>query len=390
MGHHELHQAVLADLGGDRPRLACADWVESQGEAAMAEFVRLEIERSRLPYIPVTDHARDLERRAARLFRENRARWLGPLHKPGSKVITFSRSDRGLLDFGARGTAANILRRAEEVLDGLLLPYVLEVMATQVRRMLPEFLAWRHLHCVTHLRLEGDQLGPEEAKALAGCEGLCNVRSLQLSDNQIGDAGVAALVESPHLGRLESLTLFRDVCTGAALFSVLKSRRLPHLTDLHLVSDALHLDDAAPYRPVRGGPRLNVLWLTGKGLDDAAAAWVGESPGWAGLTALELTGGTIGPKGVAALALSPYLAGLNSLGLSGNPLGDAGARALMRSPHLTELDTLRLDKCGIGPKGAQALLDARHPPRWTYLYDNPIGVQARKRLLKHSPQRFSL
>jgi uncharacterized protein (TIGR02996 family) len=388
-GNDALSQAILANPEGEAPRLAYADWLEGEGEPAMAEFIRLEVERGRLPYVPRTDRALDLERRAARLFRQHRPRWLGPLHRLSGRLITFSRSERGLLHLNVHGTAANFLKKADALLGGLALPHALGVWLTRVRPVLADVLASPYLSRVTHLRLEGERLGPQEAATLAGCAGLRHLQQLWLFDNEIGDTGAIALAGSPHLGRLESLAVVRDRLTAACILPLLRSQGLVRLKWLWLGSDSLRPGGLPPYRLARGGPRLTTLSLGGKGLDDAAAAWVASSPGFATLHTLDLGGGAIGPDGAAALAACPRLAGLQSLGLSGNPLGDPGVRALAASPHLTRLDTLRLDNCGVGPEGAEALLAASHPPRWTYLYDNPLGAAVRQRLLAHQPQRFS-
>jgi uncharacterized protein (TIGR02996 family) len=388
-GNEALLHAILDRLDDDVPRLSYADWLQAQGESAMAEFIRLEVERGRLPDVPQTDQALDLERRAARLFRQHRARWLGPLHRPKGRLISFSRSERGLLYLTVRGTAANVLRKADGLLGGLLLPYALDVGFTRLRAELARVITWPYLARMSNLYLEGQGLGAEEAGSLAGCKGLCHLRQLWLFDNEVGDAGAAALARSPHLGRLESLAIVRDHLTASALLRLLRSRHLAQLKWLWLGSNLLRLEGLAPYRPARGGPRLTALTLRGKGLDDAAAAWAAASLGLATLNTLELSDGALGPGGAAALAASRYLAGLWSLNLSDNPLGDAGVRALAASPHLTALGELWLDNCGVGPKGAQALLDAPHPPRWTHLYDNPLGQAMRRRLLAHEPRRFS-
>src|SRR5262245_17448855 len=343
-----LLQAILASPEEDAPRLAYADWLEGQGEPAMAEFIRLEVERGRLPYVPRTEQVLDLERRVAWLFRQHRARWLGPLHRPTGRLISFSRSERGLLHLAARGTAANFLKKADALPGGLALPHALGAWLTRVRPMLADLLASPYLSRLTHLRLEGEGLGPDEAAALAGCAGLRRLQQLWLFDNEVTDAGAGALARSPHLGRLESLAIVRDRLTAASLLPLLRSGGLARLKWLWLGSDDLRPGGLPPYRLARGGPRLTTLSLGGKGLDDAAAAWVAASPGFSTLHTLDLGAGTIGPGGAAALAASPRLAGLRSLGLSGNPLGDAGVRALATSPHLTRLDTLRLDNCGVG------------------------------------------
>ncbi len=385
----DLLDAILADPADDGPRLAYADWLEANGHPAAAEFMRLEIERAQLPYVPLTDHSRDLERRAARLFRQHRPGWLGPLHRPTSKLIAYSFSDRGLLHLMVSCTAASFLQKADDLLGGLVLPYALDLQPKRARPLLAELLACPYLTRVTRLRLDGEGLGKEGAKALAGCSGLRHLEHLWIFDDQLGDSGAAALAASPHLGRLGALVIVRDTLTASALVKLLRSRRLRGLQWLWLGSDELKIEGLAPHDTAPGRPRLTTLTLGGKGLDDGTAAWVAGSPGFASLNSLELSGGTIGPAGAAALARSPHLAGLTLLYLNGNPLGDSGARHLAKSKYLTELRDLWLMDCGIGPEGARALLEARHPPHWTYLSDNPLDA-ATRRLLNREPRRFSV
>src|SRR5262249_32206771 len=64
-----------------------------------------------------------------------------------------------------------------------------------------------YLGRVTHLRLEGEGRGPEEAGALAGGAGLRHLQQLWRFDNQVGDAGAVALARAPPQGRLESLAV---------------------------------------------------------------------------------------------------------------------------------------------------------------------------------------
>src|SRR5262245_22408142 len=48
MSREALHRAILDSPEDGTPRLVYADWCEDNGEAARAEFIRLQIERERL------------------------------------------------------------------------------------------------------------------------------------------------------------------------------------------------------------------------------------------------------------------------------------------------------------------------------------------------------
>ena len=47
--HDALFQAVLASPHDDAVRLVYADWLDEQGDAPRAEFIRLQIELSQAP-----------------------------------------------------------------------------------------------------------------------------------------------------------------------------------------------------------------------------------------------------------------------------------------------------------------------------------------------------
>src|SRR5262249_11968802 len=61
----------------DDPRHVLADWLDDQGEAARAEFLRVEAEQRHLEYHD--PRWRNLDLRSDRLLSENASRWLGPL-----------------------------------------------------------------------------------------------------------------------------------------------------------------------------------------------------------------------------------------------------------------------------------------------------------------------
>src|SRR4051812_12970586 len=65
MNHDAFRQAVCADPDDDTVRLAYADWLEEQGEAKHAEFIRTQVRLARAPewdpfYVEVTKHRQEL------------------------------------------------------------------------------------------------------------------------------------------------------------------------------------------------------------------------------------------------------------------------------------------------------------------------------------------
>ncbi len=67
-----LLQAILAEPDNDALRLVCADWWDEQGEAARAEFVRVQVELTMREGYAGTDRSRwsdELKRRMEKLRR---------------------------------------------------------------------------------------------------------------------------------------------------------------------------------------------------------------------------------------------------------------------------------------------------------------------------------
>jgi uncharacterized protein (TIGR02996 family) len=72
-----LLQAILADPEDDTPRLVYADWLGETGDEDRAEFIRLQVERARLP--EQEGRAKSLWVRERTLLHEHRDRWLAGL-----------------------------------------------------------------------------------------------------------------------------------------------------------------------------------------------------------------------------------------------------------------------------------------------------------------------
>ena len=86
-----LLAAVVAAPEDDAPRLIYADWLDEHGRPERAQFIRLQVERSRLPKF---DPRREvLGRLADGLFDRHGADWVAEL--PRVDGITWAEFDRG-------------------------------------------------------------------------------------------------------------------------------------------------------------------------------------------------------------------------------------------------------------------------------------------------------
>src|SRR5437762_9382326 len=71
-------RAIIDNPDDDLPRLVYADWLDEHGDAARAEFIRVQCELARVSSLDAATRRR-LENRAAELLSAHRGEWLGPL-----------------------------------------------------------------------------------------------------------------------------------------------------------------------------------------------------------------------------------------------------------------------------------------------------------------------
>src|SRR5688572_20997900 len=83
---------IIANPDDDGPRLVYADWLEDNGQPERAEFIRLQIELSRLPEHDGPRRA-ELEARERQLLEEHGEEWTGPL----PRAVTGRTFERGFL-----------------------------------------------------------------------------------------------------------------------------------------------------------------------------------------------------------------------------------------------------------------------------------------------------
>jgi uncharacterized protein (TIGR02996 family) len=281
-------RSILDDPDDATARLVFADWLDEQGHAGRAEFIRVQCELDELP--EDDPHRRGLEARAAVLLGRNVSAWSG----------------------AADGLADGVVFRRGFVECVRITPARFAEFGGIIRSRVPlreaEFVA---------------PFEPEEANlgVLAQCVHLAPLRAFRLNALPVREPELGRLLASPNLGRLRMLRCERTVLDEAALNALAASPVLGRLTELGL----------AGCLPV-------VMQNAGRGcvgLRMLLGAPVG------GLEVLDLSHTHLGPEGIGALAESPNLRGLRTLRLVGCGLGPDGVRAILDSPHLAGL--VRLD-----------------------------------------------
>jgi uncharacterized protein (TIGR02996 family) len=370
---------IVANIDDDTPRLVYADWLEENGHDARSEFIRVQVERSRLP---AWDAAQvRLRLREAELLEKHGEEWLAELPAvEGAKWEGFR-----------RGIIAEVSFASFEAM---------RASAVACRKVAP-------LEAVTVRWPRQGEAG--EATPIA------ELRELSLTGRPNDQNEIAWLADSPQLATLSVLTARGLWPEGLRRF--LTSPHLGGLATLRLSSNR-NLGNAG-IRALIGTASLTALeeldvsgWGTWPGYDDnqpvesegveALAAW----PGLAAVRTLKLSSNQVGQKGLRALLHSPYVGalkelsmrscrldgpaaaefrdapplGLETLDLGENVLKELGMTYLATARCLNELKSLRLDRCeipllGVGPLmqapflGRLRLLDA------AFNYFGPAGLE---------------
>jgi uncharacterized protein (TIGR02996 family) len=351
---------IVAHPDDDTPRLVFADWLQDEGDADRAEFIRVQIERSRLP-------AWDARQVALKL----REHALVGLHGEAWKAQLPSLAGVEWVDF-RRGFVATAAFASFGVLrdHAAACWAAAPVEAVSVRRprrdVFPDALP--PIPGLRELSLEPRPVTRRELDQLAEAPLLSTLRALTLGGCALGVEGFRRLTASPHLGNLGALRVPRNSIGNGGVRGLYDAVSLTRLEELDLSEESSY--DRYGEDPVLQAAGIKRL-----------AKW----PGMARLRSLKLSGNLAGPSGLAALLGSPRASGLKELVLSDNGLSeealqefyvahedlrldvldlssnlvrDDGAGMLSRAPCLAELKVLALNSCEIEPPGAAALAGA--------------------------------
>jgi uncharacterized protein (TIGR02996 family) len=381
--HDALLRAICAYPDDDTPRLVFADFLEENGEAERAAFVRAQVELARTPtwepFAAFCRHRRP-EWSDGVAFR----RTLPPL--PEGWNVTWGEPPfhRGL---GWRVNVAS-LRAWEQVAPRLFErapvgELHLNTSATTLDD-LRRFAAvdWLGRLRVVHL----DGASPvEPVRVLCAAPAAAGITDLHF--HRASSPGLPFLVEDlmqAPLGRnvrglhfyvgYESLEYLIDALAAGG-----GSTRLERLS-----FPVMGLNEGLVWKLLTGPAAVH---LTGLDLRDnrldRGGVWTVGSFLPPRLTTLGLAGvGTVG-DGLDALAGSDRAASLRRLDLSRNTLPRRAVKALARSPHLGGLRSLDLTMCRLGEGELYHLARARFWPNLVELdlRDNPVTDRAARHLL---------
>jgi uncharacterized protein (TIGR02996 family) len=428
---HPFLPDIIAHPEDDTPRLVCADWLDEHGQPERAEFIRIQVELSKLPE---GDPRRPtLELRELELTSAHGDRWQAEL--PKLKGVRWGGFERGFVasaglsgakafaDQGAALFAAapvrsvgfrSASRKTIRFVAGS--PFLARLTGLNLRcenigdEGLRALLESTHLGTLTDLDVCKTGLGDRGARLLADCPRLRSLRSLNVESNGFSPRGLVELLSSPHLmgvtdfrlaycwledaldelfgaggvWRFPKLDLGLTRLDDDGIRRLVSLPRVSILTDLNLGS--IRLLTIEGVRAVAGSPNLGGLKNLGLGsnkIGDAGLAALASSPGLAGLEGLNLYGCDVGDEGMRALAESKSIR-LVRLNLQRNKLGPAGARLLASSPNMSRLEELDLGHNPIETGGARALADSPHLAnlRKLNVQDGAIGDAGAEALAK--------
>lgn len=249
-GYEPFVGAIREQPDDDTVRLACADWLDENGDPDRAAFIRVQCRLASLGHGPMWPTARtpdpktldsDPEPEAARLVRRqaelwvaHRSEWLGELpdlpdstvlfHRGFASVVAVTANPGGLIRNGAALVGVAPVRRIvlrdctpDAVEVTLLQPWLDLVRGLTVRWTNPqpgsgnrvaEVLGRsRHHSGLAELALSGSRLSNASAHKLAAAPFLPRLAKLDLAGNGIGDAGALAIASAVDPARLRVLDL---------------------------------------------------------------------------------------------------------------------------------------------------------------------------------------
>ena len=394
----------------DTPRLVLADWLDEQGDADRATFVRVQIALSH----PSADEARQRELKALErgLLEAHFETWIGDLQPILNGLRYGNEANHGLAAFPPRSNALQrdwhlTLRRGLIHFGVLAHSWLLDpALQNWMRSPLGEWLEQVNLNEMAPEKFERSALPAEyfgkihlslssaresyaefpvpaqpqlrsaggltarDWERFFGCANFSAVRSLATEGGPVflRELGCA------DVSRLVGLTVFNTpmLRESAQIVASIPFECLSSL-DVGPVTEA-------GMRELSVGPHLRTLaeWnLIGSPIGDAGMVALCESPLAQTLTAVSFPNTDIGDAGVRALVRSPMFAKLNSpsLNLMMNRIGDAGVRALAESEHLLRYREIVLRENRCCDAGAAALAGSEFAANLTHIdfWRNRIG-----------------
>ena len=341
---------IVSNIDDDTPRLVYADWCDENGQPERAEFIRVQVERTRLP---AWDAAQvKLRLRETQLLDEFGERWLAEV--PAVTGARWQGFRRGIVAEVSFASFESMRKNAHACRA------VAPVEAVTVRWPRREERQGKSPKPIAELR-ELVLTGYPEYESFAWLAESPQLATLRKLTARGVFSDLPALLASPHLGNLRALHLPTNGL-GNDGFTALARSALTALEELDLSSAGRHEryseDDPIRTASVRalidwpGLASVRSLKLAGQDLNRDGLRTVLLSPHAAGLKELSLRDTRL--TGTAMAEFESAVAGLSLdvLDVGQNILKSVGAEYIALAPCLRELKVLRMDRCEIPSDGA--------------------------------------
>ena len=382
--HTALMNEIVAHPEDDEPRLVYADWLDDAGQADRADFVRVQLERAKLPKWDVRQLP--LLIRECELLSQHEVSWRREL--PKLKSVNWGRFERGFIcqvrfdDFkslklhGERCfqltplDSVSIEWPGEDAADVDSLPALKELTLGDVSAVWAEDIdRIAHspiLEYVERLFIPEANLTAQAFDTLMMSPLLGNLQVLQVAFNSLGNRGIDAIVTSRYLKSLTEIDLStRDSYNQYHEDPVIDQQGMESLSEWP------------------GLASVRKLSLSGNDIGSGGLQTLLSSQHALNLKELEVR-----DAGLARDAARQFLNALDGLKLEVLDIGDNlllenGFEHLLSSACVDELRWLRVDRCEIPAQCASSLLNASFLPNLCILNasHNYLGVDALESLL---------
>lgn len=403
-----LFHAICQHPEEDTPRLMYADWLEENGEADRAEFIRIQCELAQLATDdsgthPVYEFLRDrdfvtrktadwtqiddgIHKRLALTIRENDLHkrnleaWTPRLRKPESVTwLGFRRGFPYSISLAKRKKLKSLGQELREQIP----PFHL-ICHNFTAEFVEELAQAKLLDRIVGLDIEGE--AQEGLRELGSRPESRNLRILWVVGSERAYEEEpelpAVLADCRHFKALYSLLIGNSSYTDDSLLKLFSAPQFQTLRDLSIFTN-----DWQPYllRALGGAgyTELRSLRLIHSNINDAGAEHLANSPAFANLQKLELERNSIGGRGVSALLASPHLRKLSYLGVGNNPVHHLDAK-LLANAEPAGLRMFHAHGCQLRAADVRAL--ARCPRMRTLWYldldDNHLWTAALRELVR--------
>jgi uncharacterized protein (TIGR02996 family) len=326
-----LRRAVLAEPDEDTPRLIYADWLDENGQAERAEFIRAQIEAVRAD--PGSRQAREARARADTLLEKHDKSWGRPTR--GGIQTQYERGFIGRLNIDPAAMTPPVATElfANDPIQVLRVNSAFgSAIATFVN--LPELCRIRRLELAPRIGL----MSEDYAQLLARGPQLYGLRDLSLRENPVPPGWLAAMLAGTAFPELQGLD-FGDIPNIGpglvAAFARAGHREIRRLDVSRVVFTSEEIQRLLQSPCLRRVEELRLGCAVRRGdvgpLFHLDLGWVIP---WDRLRVLNLAGQYLGSEGVKEIVRCANAVELRSLGLANNGLDTAAVRALIESKQL--------------------------------------------------------